>query len=179
MTNSPAYSNRWNSVEGFGLRPVKTTLLLVLLLVAGMATAETKTASKKKTVAHHSAAHSRSAHTRKTASHTSSKAHSRKSHLRGQSTPDSDRTREIQTALIREHYLTGAPSGSWDADTRAAMTRYQSDHGWQSKVVPDSRALIKLGLGPSREGLLNPDTAAISPHELGAENPQPGGSASN
>jgi len=27
--------------------------------------------------------------------------------------------------------------------------KYQADHGWQSKVIPDSRALIKLGLGPN------------------------------
>ncbi|HEY3747385.1 MAG TPA: peptidoglycan-binding domain-containing protein [Gemmatimonadaceae bacterium] len=102
-----------------------------------------------------------------------------KGRSRGQAAPDSDRTREIQMALVREHYLNGEPSGAWDAETRNALTRFQADHGWQSKVVPDSRALIKLGLGPSREGLLNPDTAAISPHELGAEHPQPGGSSSN
>lgn len=59
-----------------------------------------------------------------------------------------ERAREIQEALIREKYLTGEPSGKWDARTEAAMTRYQADHGWQSKVTPDSRALIKLGLGP-------------------------------
>jgi hypothetical protein len=102
-----------------------------------------------------------------------------KSHARGQASPSSDRTREIQMALIREHYMSGEPNGSWDNGTREALTRFQADHGWQTKLVPDSRALIKLGLGPSREGLLNPDTAAISPHELGAEHPQPGGSASN
>ncbi len=28
------------------------------------------------------------------------------------------------------------------------MARFQADHGWQSKITPDSRALIKLGLGP-------------------------------
>jgi hypothetical protein len=37
------------------------------------------------------------------------------------------------------------------------MRRYQADQGWQSKVIPDSRALIKLGLGPSHENDLNPD----------------------
>ena len=122
------------------------------------------------------------AHARKTFGHKSTHSRSaaaRKPHVRGQAAPRSDRTREIQTALIREHYLNGEPSGSWDDQTRSALTKYQADHGWQSKVVPDSRALIKLGLGPSREGLLNPDTAVMSPHELGAENPQPGGSASN
>ncbi|ABF40436.1 Peptidoglycan-binding domain 1 [Candidatus Koribacter versatilis Ellin345] len=112
---------------------------------------------------------------------TSGKASSKKtsSKSRGQAAPNSDRTREIQTALIREHYMSGEPTGSWDNQTRDALTKFQADNGWQTKLVPDSRALIKLGLGPSREGLLNPDTAAISPHELGAEKPQPGGSASN
>ena len=37
------------------------------------------------------------------------------------------------------------------------MTKYQADNGWQTKVIPDSRALIKLGLGPnySENQLLN------------------------
>lgn len=57
--------------------------------------------------------------------------------------------------------------------------KYQEANGWQTKSVPDSRALIKLGLGPDKKGLLNPDTAAVSsPHELGAtQGAQPGGSA--
>ena len=29
------------------------------------------------------------------------------------------------------------------------MQRYQADHGWQTKLMPDSRALISLGLGPA------------------------------
>lgn len=60
-----------------------------------------------------------------------------------------ERAAEIQTALIRENYLTGTASGQWDADTEAAMQKYQADHGWQTKLTPDSRALIKLGLGPN------------------------------
>lgn len=75
----------------------------------------------------------------------------------GQQQIQQDRAREIQAALIREHYMTGQPTGVWDARTVAAMRRFQSDQGWQSKVVPDSRALIKLGLGPSHENDLNPD----------------------
>jgi len=47
------------------------------------------------------------------------------------------------------------------------MRRYQSDHGWQTKEVPDSRALIKLGLGPSKDHLLNPESAmSTAPEEL-------------
>jgi hypothetical protein len=78
---------------------------------------------------------------------------------RGQQAIDSTRAREIQTALIREHYMQGGPSGSWDSTTQAAMQRYQADQGWQSKTTPDSRALIKLGLGPSPDHLLNPESA--------------------
>jgi hypothetical protein len=65
----------------------------------------------------------------------------------------------IQEALIREHYLSGAATGKWNDTSEAAMRRYQGDHGWQTKTVPDSRALIKLGLGPSNDHLLNPDSA--------------------
>ncbi len=95
---------------------------------------------------------------------------------RGQQIISSDRTRQIQGALIREHYLDGEPSGAWDQRTKDALTRYQADNGWQTKITPDSRALIKLGLGPSHDGLLNPDSAALTaPYELGVEKPIPGG----
>ncbi len=79
----------------------------------------------------------------------------------GQQQIADDRTREIQAALIKANYLDGAPSGSMDARTKAALSRYQQDNGWQTKVVPDSRALIKLGLGPDHSNLLNPTTAAL------------------
>jgi peptidoglycan hydrolase-like protein with peptidoglycan-binding domain len=78
---------------------------------------------------------------------------------RGQQVIDSERAREIQAALIREHYMDGEPSGSWDSATQTAMQRYQADQGWQSKTTPDARALIKLGLGPSHDHLLNPESA--------------------
>lgn len=71
------------------------------------------------------------------------------SHIHGQRTIDSDRATQIQTALIRQKYLTGAPTGQWDSQTQVAMRQYQSDHGWQTKLMPDSRALISLGLGPN------------------------------
>lgn len=81
---------------------------------------------------------------------------------KGQQGINSERATEIQQALIREKYLTGEPTGSWDASTQAALVKYQGDHGWQTKVVPDSRALIKLGLGPnySAELLNGPPKAA-------------------
>jgi len=60
---------------------------------------------------------------------------------------DSERATQIQNALIKAGYLTGTPSGTWDSTTQAAMEKLQSDNGWQTKLVPDSRAIIKLGLG--------------------------------
>lgn len=62
---------------------------------------------------------------------------------------DPARATEIQNALIKNGYMTGTPSGTWDATTQAAMEKLQSDNGWQTKLVPDSRAIIKLGLGSS------------------------------
>jgi hypothetical protein len=91
---------------------------------------------------------------------TSSKKKKKKStKVRGQLKIDSQRTQEIQEALIREHYLKGDPTGTWNQATEDALRRFQADNGWQSKTVPDSRALIKLGLGPSKDHLLNPESA--------------------
>lgn len=94
---------------------------------------------------------------------TSRKGKKSKKSKRGQQAIDSTRAREIQQALIEQHYMNGEPSGKWDDATQTALRKFQADNGWQSKTVPDSRALIKLGLGPSKEGLLNPETAMTSP----------------
>jgi peptidoglycan hydrolase-like protein with peptidoglycan-binding domain len=102
-----------------------------------------------------------SAHTR---SHSKHARHSRRGSSswkrHGQQKIDSERAAEIQQALIREKYLDGEPSGVWDQATKDAMERYQSDHGWQTKSLPDARALIALGLGPKHENLLNPESIA-------------------
>lgn len=89
---------------------------------------------------------------------------------RGQKQIADDRTREIQTALVKEGYLTGEPSGVMDDRTKAALTKLQSDNGWQTKIVPDSRALIKLGLGPDQSNIINPDSAALAQPVSGGGN---------
>ena len=90
------------------------------------------------------------------------KSHKKVSSRRGQQKIDPQRAHDIQAALIREHYLTGKPSGIWDDTSQKAMQKYQADQGWQSKTTPDSRALIKLGLGPDHDHLLNPESAMTS-----------------
>jgi peptidoglycan hydrolase-like protein with peptidoglycan-binding domain len=94
----------------------------------------------------------------------SSSGHLRSSHraaakpahkLHGQQAIEPARVTEIQQALIREHYLTTDADGKWDATTEAAMQKYQADQGWQTKLMPDSRALKKLGLGPDYSSAIN------------------------
>jgi hypothetical protein len=110
-------------------------------------------------------AFARRSHTRR-----SSSSHAKTSHLtlptkshgvRGQQSIDSARVTEIQEALVREHYLTSAPNGEWNAETAAAMQKYQLDQGWQTKLMPDSRALKKLGLGPDYSNAINAKTATF------------------
>jgi len=103
-----------------------------------------------------------------TSSATTTPTHKKKSRKkvssrRGQQKIDPERARAIQEALIREHYLNGKASGVWDDTSQKAMQKYQADQGWQSKTTPDSRALIKLGLGPDHEHLLNPESAMTEP----------------
>jgi hypothetical protein len=123
-----------------------------------------------------------------TSSPTTATAHKKKkrsrknvSSHRGQQKIDPERARAIQEALIREHYLNGKASGVWDDTSQKAMQKYQADQGWQSKTTPDSRALIKLGLGPDHQHLLNPESAMTQPpppHPAGPATTPPAGTAS-
>ena len=96
---------------------------------------------------------------------------------RGQQVISSERASQIQSALIREHYLDGEayrrlgpahqgcddplPGGKWLAD---------QDH---SRFTRADQTRIS---GPRHDGLLNPDSAALaSPLELGADREIPGG----
>jgi hypothetical protein len=155
-------------------------VLCLTLMLAAMTSASTTTSSKSKQSSS-SSKHSSSSYTssKKHSSKSSAKSTKSASHSHGQRGIDAERTQAIQSALIREHYLSGEPTGAWDQSTKEALVKYQAANGWQTKITPDSRALIKLGLGPDHKGLLNPETANIpSPHELGVDSgAQPGGAA--
>jgi hypothetical protein len=89
-------------------------------------------------------------------SHKSRGRAKRASHkLHGQQAIEPARVTEIQQALIREHYLSSEPNGEWNTETVAAMQKFQADQGWQTKLMPDSRALKKLGLGPDYSTAIN------------------------
>lgn len=134
--------------------------------------------AKKNTTSNSSQRH----HTSSSRSKTSGKTHSatgkrssrkRSARVRGQQKIDGERAQAIQEALIRQHYLSGEASGTWNQASEEAMRRYQADHGWQSKTVPDSRALISLGLGPSKDHLLNPDSAMTTVPDAPKSQPMP------
>ncbi|HKU28502.1 MAG TPA: peptidoglycan-binding protein [Candidatus Sulfotelmatobacter sp.] len=145
---------------GTRTRNISITAALAVLLMCVLAfpadaraagtSGSAPSAAKAKTKKHSSA----SAKTR-----TTSSKRRKKSRVRGQEKIDSARAQAIQAALIREHYLSGEATGKWDQASEDAMRRYQQNNGWQDKTVPDSRALIKLGLGPSKDHLLNPESA--------------------
>ena len=87
--------------------------------------------------------------------HGSHKAAAKSHKMHGQQSIDPARVTQIQQALIREHYMSGEASGQWDSTTTSAMQKYQADQGWQTKLMPDSRAIKKLGLGPDYSGAIN------------------------
>lgn len=98
-------------------------------------------------------------HTRKLSTHHRRAAQHR---IHGQQAIEPERVTQIQQALIREHYFSGNADGNWDANTVSAMQKYQADHGWQTKLVPDSRALVKLGLGPDYSNAINAKNSSFA-----------------
>jgi len=99
---------------------------------------------------------------RVSSSHSHTQGRHRSRRVRGQQAIEPERVTQIQQALIREHYLNGETNGKWDATTVAAMQKYQADHGWQTKLMPDSRALKNLGLGPDYSGAINANGASFA-----------------
>jgi peptidoglycan hydrolase-like protein with peptidoglycan-binding domain len=144
--------------------------LAFLLSAALMALPALATPTHKRSSSTHSrTAHATAVHLRK--SHKGARA--RRTRLRGQQNIDTARATQIQQALIREHYLTGQPTGEWDSETVTAMRKYQSDQGWQTKLMPDSRALKKLGLGPDYSDAINATGSAFSDPKGATEIPAP------
>jgi peptidoglycan hydrolase-like protein with peptidoglycan-binding domain len=75
---------------------------------------------------------------------------------RGQKGPTPDRINEIQQALAREGAYSGSPSGKWDAQTVAAMRRFQASRNLNPTGKLDALTLQKLGLGSDVAGIAPP-----------------------
>lgn len=94
---------------------------------------------------------------------TSSSTHKRKSHRRhhyyrrqiGQKAPTADRIKDIQSALAREGFYQGQPTGKMDATTVDSLEKFQSAHGLDASGKLDAPTLQKMGLGS--------DVAGVSP----------------
>jgi peptidoglycan hydrolase-like protein with peptidoglycan-binding domain len=129
-------------------------------------TTQTHTAQTQSAQNHATQAHTAQAHGTQTkgtqAAHGTRKGKSRGRRPRGQQAMESGRVTEIQQALIRVHYLSGEADGKWDERTKAAMQKYQTDQGWQTKLTPDARALKKLGLGPDYSNAINAKNATFA-----------------
>jgi peptidoglycan hydrolase-like protein with peptidoglycan-binding domain len=117
--------------------------LLLFTLSTFAAAPKTLTGKSTTLKSHRHASMRRASTTGRKSSHTAAHA--------GAVPMPTERATQIQTALIKQGYLKGEPTGAWDPQTVAAMEKLQADNGWQSRITPDARALIKLGLGPTTE----------------------------
>jgi Putative peptidoglycan binding domain len=90
--------------------------------------------------------------------------HSRKTSWKPtQQAPQSDRIQEIQSALSRDGYYVGEPSGRMDESTLDAMRHFQEANGANPSGKLDASTLQKLGLGSDVAGLSAPRIALPAP----------------
>ena len=156
------------------MKPIAISLILVLMVWAGVAAQTGANASKAKTgkaaskqpatTTKKTASKSTSTTQKKTVAGTTTKkgnvptksAGARKTtkpvatRSYAQNEPTPDRYREIQQALIERGYLKGDPSGRMDPETSDALRRFQGDQNLEANGKLDSLSLIALGLGPRR-----------------------------
>ncbi|HXS78518.1 MAG TPA: peptidoglycan-binding domain-containing protein [Terracidiphilus sp.] len=149
----------------------RASLALFLTAAIAASPAFATPTQKKSTTPHAHSARSAAHKSKRTSKSRKSSRKSRHAKLHGQQAIDAARATEIQQALIREHYLTGQPTGDWDSATVSAMQKFQADQGWQTKLTPDSRALKKLGLGPDYSNAINAQGSSFADPKPSSEIP--------
>lgn len=77
--------------------------------------------------------------------HGHTRKHAARSSHRHREAISPKRATEIQKALVKAGYLK-ITTGHWDEVSIAAMKKFQAAHHWQTRYVPDARALLALGL---------------------------------
>jgi peptidoglycan hydrolase-like protein with peptidoglycan-binding domain len=80
-----------------------------------------------------------------------------------QKAPTPERISEIQSALARKGFYQGEPTSKWDANTIAAMQKFQSANGIDASGKINAPSLQKLGLGSSTAGVSAPKPASSTP----------------
>jgi peptidoglycan hydrolase-like protein with peptidoglycan-binding domain len=134
-------------LERAGLRFALATIAIAFACVPAMAQATQKSSSSASASSSHA-----------TSSSAKKKSHRRRPVRRevGQKSPTADRIQEIQSALAREGYYKGDPSGKWDSDTQDAMRHFQEEHDLTGTGKIDAQSLQKLGLGSDIAGVSAP-----------------------
>jgi len=89
-----------------------------------------------------------------------------------QTVPTPDRYRQIQQALADRGYFKGEVNGAWGADSVAALKRFEADRSLTADGKLQARALIELGLGPTR-GVAAPSVSGPPPITTEPAAPQP------
>lgn len=87
--------------------------------------------------------------------------------------PTPERYREIQQALADKGYLKSEPTGSWDAQSIDALTRFQTDQKLPPTGKITSASLIDLGLGPKSDPPKGAETPPKSPDQVPVPVPVP------
>jgi hypothetical protein len=148
---------------------MKQTSVVVFLLTAFFASlalpqqTTSKKAPAKKTIATKSSAKKGKA---------SSKTVKRAPVAYRQTTPTPERYKEIQQALADKGYLKSEPNGVWDAESSAAMAKFQNDRKLDPTGKLSAASLIALGLGPSTA----PVPPAAAANASASANPPPASS---
>ena len=131
----------------------QTASLILLLVAAGAVAQTTKTAPKQPSSPSKSSTAPKQTSPAK--SSTSSKSAPKKRAVarpRVQQQPTPARYTEIQQALIAKGYFAGPADGVWGPESVAALKRFQEDQKLEATGKINALSLIRLGLGPKREG---------------------------
>jgi peptidoglycan hydrolase-like protein with peptidoglycan-binding domain len=149
----PSHPMRNNRPKHHAMDTTRTSLLAVRYLQPQQASSVVAANSSASASASKSSAHTSPASSKKKSSSKKSR-HSRREPT--QKAPTPERISEIQSSLARGGYYQGQPNGKWDANTVAAMQKFQSANGLDPSGKLDATSLQKLGLGSGIAGVSAP-----------------------
>ena len=164
--------------------PAKTAILAFALsafVISTSAPHAEAIASPRPQAASSSSSTSTSTKSSSTKKKTSSKKRHSSARQSFQKAPTPARISEIQSALARNGFYDGNPSGKWDSNTVSAMQKFQSANGLEANGKINALSLQKLGLGSSIAGVSAPKPvpppAGTAPANKPAAAPPPSTSA--
>jgi len=150
----PSHPMRNNRPKHQAMDTTRTSLLAVRYLQPQQASSVVAANSSGSASAPKSSAHTSPASSKKKKSSSKKSRHSRREPT--QKAPTPERISEIQSSLARGGYYQGDPNGKWDANTVAAMQKFQSANGLDPSGKLDATSLQKLGLGSGIAGVSAP-----------------------